>query len=77
MARWRVTFDAGESLRQQFGLTVDAVQKDADKADTVVIVMSAESIERARELIASEELKKAQMEAGVIPPPTIWLIDDI
>ena len=77
IARWQAAFDAGDSLRQQFGLTVDLVQKDADEADTVVIVMSAESMERAREFSTSDELRQAQMEAGVIPPPTIWFVDDI
>ncbi len=34
-------FDASDAVRQQFGLTVDLVQKDADEADTVVIVLRA------------------------------------
>lgn len=77
LARWQAGFEANESARQQFGLTVDAVQKDADEADTIIAVLSAESMERAREFTTSAELMQAQMEAGVIPPPTIWFVDDI
>lgn len=47
LARWQAGFEANESVRQQLGLAVDAVQKDADEADTIIAVLSAASMERA------------------------------
>jgi hypothetical protein len=42
-----------------------------------MVKQDLESVEAAQKLLASEEIKAAMSEAGVLGPPTIWIVETI
>lgn len=73
--RWRPYFDADRAHQQAAGLTVRNVLRGADDPQEVVIFFEAESLDRARALTGSDELRKTMQEAGVLGPPAIHFLE--
>jgi hypothetical protein len=70
-----VAYDAHESTRQEYGLKQLGVHRGIENPNEITAVFEIESVERAGEFVASDELKSAMQEAGVQGMPDIWFTD--
>lgn len=70
-ATWRPHFDAHEPSRTAAGLTNPRVYRGANDPNNVVLLFDVADIARARTFAASEDLKQAMQNAGVLGAPTI------
>jgi hypothetical protein len=73
--RWKAVFDEHESFRREYGLTEVGLYRDATAPNDIVLVFSADDLERAHEFAASENLREAMQRSGVISEPTIWFLN--
>ena len=72
--QWRPVFDKHKPLRDKAGLTDVRVCCNADNTKEVIVWSEASDIAKAREALASQEIRSAMQEAGVIGPPRIHVI---
>lgn len=66
---WRKVFDADEPVRAKANLELRAISTNAENPQMINILFATDDIERAKEVINSEELKKRMTEAGVRSEP--------
>ncbi len=74
---WKPAFDEHEPTRREFGATAHSLHRDADDPNVVVIAFRVGSIARAREFVASDELRAAMERAGVVEEPEFWFAEDV
>ena len=71
---WRLVYDEIEAFRRQSGIVGDAVSRQIDDPDDLVIYHQAEDIDALRAFVDSPELQDAMQRAGVIGEPEIHFI---
>ena len=69
---WRKGYDAFEAHRPSFGVTGQAVYQDAGDPEMVTVTHDFASLDAAKKLATSDELKQAMTAAGVVGAPDIW-----
>ncbi len=67
--QWRKVFDADQPIRAKANLELRAISTDADNPLMVNILFATDDLDRAKEVINSDELKKRMKEAGVRSEP--------
>ena len=67
--RWKKIFDEDEPIRAEAGLELRAISTNADDTSIVNIMFATNDIDKAKDVINSEELKKRMTEAGVRSEP--------
>jgi len=70
-AKWRPVFDKHRQLRTKAGMRSEHVYRNADNPKEIIIWFDVEDIAKARAGIASQEIKNAMQEAGVVGPPRV------
>ena len=75
--KWKPFFEENRGFRESHGITDGSVYRDASAANDVVIVMQVEDLARAKEFVASPDLKKTMQQAGVISEPAVWFLNDV
>ena len=73
--RWNTVFRDPEldAVRRRHGLVVIGTYVDGDDPNTVIVVMSMENFDAAREFATSPELAAARERAGASGPPDgVW-----
>ncbi len=76
-AKWKPAFDEHEATRREYGATGHSLHRDADDPNVIIIAFRVSDLNRAREFAASDELRSAMEQAGVLGPPEIWFADDV
>ena len=66
---WRKVFDEDEPIRSKANLELRAISTNADNPLIVNILFATDNLEKAKEVINSDELKKRMKEAGVRSEP--------
>src|SRR5215472_16348755 len=79
-AQFQATFDQLLSHRQQYGLIDIGTFRAADEPNTIIVLMEATDLSRAREYWHSQILAEGRKKAGVIGPleagnDQVWLSD--
>jgi erythromycin esterase-like protein len=72
--KWRPVFDKHKPLRDKAGLTNVNVYRNADNAKQIIVWSETSDVAKAREVLASQDIRSAMQEAGVIGPPRIHVI---
>jgi hypothetical protein len=70
-AQWKRIFDEDEKIRTDAGLELRAISTSADDPSMVHIMFATNDVDRAKDLIRSEDLKKRMADGGVIGEPTL------
>jgi hypothetical protein len=70
-AQWKRIFDEDEKIRTEAGLQLRAISTSADDPSMVHIMFATDDVDRAKDLIHSNDLKKRMNEGGVIGEPTL------
>jgi erythromycin esterase-like protein len=73
-AKWRPVFDKHKPLRDKAGIKNTKVYRNADDPKEVIVWGETSDVAKAREALASQELKAAMKEAGVVGPPKIHVL---
>ena len=73
---WKPGFDEHGSVRREYGLTDAGVYRTADDPNDVTIVLTTDDAARAQEFLASDDLREAMSEVGVVGAPTVWIADE-
>jgi hypothetical protein len=72
-AKWKEAFDAHADARKAGGALAESVYQNADDPNDVFVVVPGGDVEKAKGMMASEDLKKAMMESGVQGEPEVWM----
>jgi hypothetical protein len=76
---WRKVFDEDEPIRSKANLELRAISTNADNPLIVNILFATDNLEKAKEVINSEELKKRMKEAGVRSEPVfaVFIVPEV
>ncbi len=69
-AAWRKVYDDFDN--QSMGVIAHAVYRGADDPSDVTVTHDFDSLEAAKALAGSDELREAMGNAGVVGEPDIW-----
>jgi hypothetical protein len=75
VAQWNKVFRDPEldELRRSHGLAVTGTYLDGENADTIIVVMAMDHMDRAQAFAASIELASARERAGAVGSPAgVW-----
>ncbi len=78
-SKWKKAFDEDEPLRIEAGLELRAISTNADDPAIVNVMFATNDIDKAKNLINSDELKKKMSAAGVRSEPefTVLTVTDL
>ncbi len=71
-AKWKLGYDAAESIRQSFGCTGAAVYQVPGDPTDVIVTHDFPDVNSARGLIESLDIRSAMEAAGVTSQPEVW-----
>jgi len=74
-SKWKNAFDAFLGFRKSGGEKSFHVSRPVDDPNTLVILFEWDSAENAMAFLDSAELKDAMLEAGVLGPPEITIME--
>ena len=72
-AAWRRVYDAFGDRRKAMGVTSDGVYQLDGNPNDVTVYHEFGSVEAAKALIESPELREAMTSAGVVGAPQFWI----
>ncbi len=75
-AKWRPVYGAHASARQKAGLKEEHLFRNADDPNEVILLFSAEDIDKAKAFAASDDLRQAMQRAGVSDKPDVYFLKD-
>jgi heme-degrading monooxygenase HmoA len=75
-AKWKPVYDAHASARQKAGLKEEHLFRNADDPNEVILLFSAEDIDKAKAFAASDDLREAMQRAGVSDKPDVYFLKD-
>ena len=74
-AKWRPVYDAHASARQSAGLKEEHLLRNADDPNEVILLFSAQDLNKAKVFAASDDLHQAMQKAGVRDKPDVWFLE--
>ena len=72
--QWKKIFDEDEPIRSKANLELRAISLDADNPHMVNIMFATDDIDKAKEVINSDELRKRMQDAGVRSEPVFTVL---
>lgn len=76
-AKWRIAYDAHDSIRKMYGITHFVVGRGMDDPNMIIVIDKMEDVMKAKEFSALTSLKEAMKKAGVISAPEFSFYDVI
>jgi quinol monooxygenase YgiN len=74
-ATWKQVFDQHDAIRKEGGIIGYAVNRRADKPNTVVVYLQAKSLDALKAFASSEDLKATMQRAGVVGAPHVSFVE--
>jgi len=75
--RWKPIFDDHGPTRAEFGSTGYQLLRSADDPNELVMIVEINDLDKARELVASDDLREKMQRAGVAGQPDIVFLEEI
>ena len=75
-AKWKPAYDAHGSARANAGLKEERLLRNIDDPNEVVLLFSAQDLDKAKQFAASDELRQRMQQAGVTDKPDLWFLND-
>jgi hypothetical protein len=72
---WRPAFDRHASAQRSAGLRDPHVFRSSDDQNEVVIFFSTNDTAKAKDFVASSDLKSTMAKAGVVDTPTFYFLE--
>ena len=76
-AKWKPIFDEHGATRKAAGSRGGILFRSADNPQEVVILFEWDSVQNARKLVESPDLKQTMERAGVVDQPDIYFLDQV
>ena len=76
-AKWKACFDAGEETRKAAGERSYQLFRTAEDPNNLFLLCQWDSAESARAFLASDQLRKAQEESGVMQLPETFVLEEL
>jgi hypothetical protein len=73
--KWRPMFDAHSLMQKAAGLSNPRVFRSSDDKNEVVILFDTDDTKRAKDFVASPDLKEAMAKAGDADSPTFYFLE--
>ena len=73
---WRKVYDDFGAFRRQHGVTAAGVHRNVENGNDITVFHDFGTVDEAKALIDSAELKDAMARAGVVMPPTAWITEE-
>ena len=74
-SKWRPEFDRHVTAQKSAGLTNPRVFRSSDDPNEVVIFFNANDTAKAKDFVASLDLKSTMAKAGVVDSPTFYFLE--
>jgi hypothetical protein len=71
---WHRAYQSLEPLRSRYGVVRDEVYASVDDDTDVTVSHEFNTLQEAQAILASEEIAAAVAKAGVVGPPTAWIV---
>jgi len=75
-AKWKPAYDAHGRARANAGLKEERLLRSIDNPNEVVLLFSAQDLNKAKQFGASDDLRQRMQQAGVTDKPDIWFLND-
>ena len=75
-AKWKPVYDGHAPSRQKAGLKEENLLRSADDPNEVVLLFSAEDLDKAKAFATSDDLHQAMQKSGVIDKPDVYFLKD-
>lgn len=75
--KWKQGFDMGAAMRKELGIIIKGVFQSTEDENHVTVISEMPSVEIARAILSSPELKAAEQKSGVISTPEIKILNQI
>jgi hypothetical protein len=73
-SKWKPVYDAHLPARQAAGGTELYLLRNIDDPNEVIVLFEIEDLQKAREFVASDDLRDRMQEAGVIDKPDTYFL---
>ncbi len=73
--KWRPVFDRHAGAQKSAGLTNPRVFRSSDDKNEVVILFDTDGTKKAKDFVASPEVKETMAKAGVMDRPTAFFLE--
>jgi heme-degrading monooxygenase HmoA len=73
-AKWKPAYDDHLPARQKAGLKEVYLLRNIENPNEVILLFSAEDLDKAKAFAASEDLRQAMQRAGVSDKPDIYFL---
>jgi hypothetical protein len=70
---WRRVYDDFADTQKAMGVTAEAVYRAQDDPNDLTVTHDFQTADEAQAFMASDELRGAMSEAGVVGQPTVWV----
>jgi heme-degrading monooxygenase HmoA len=74
-AKWKPVYDAHASARQSAGLKEEHLLRNADDPNEVILLFSAQDLDKAKAFAASDDLRQAMQKAGVSDKLDVYFLE--
>jgi hypothetical protein len=74
--KWKPGYDAHASARQNAGLKEERLLRNIDNPNEVVLLFSAQDINKAKQFAASDDLRQRMQDVGVVDKPDVYFLND-
>ena len=75
--RWKPVFDDHGPTRAEFGSTGYQLFRLEDDPNELVTIFEVNDLDKARALVASDDLREAMQRAGVADQPDIYFLKEV
>jgi hypothetical protein len=74
-AKWKSVYDAHASARQSAGLKEEHLLRNIEDPNEVILLFSAQDLNKAKAFAVSDDLREAMQKAGVSDKPNVYFLE--
>jgi hypothetical protein len=74
--KWKPGYDGHASTRTAAGLKEEHLLRNIDNPNEVILLFSAQDLNKAKAFAASDDLRERMQQIGVIDKPDIYFLND-
>jgi heme-degrading monooxygenase HmoA len=74
-AKWKPVYDAHASARQSAGLKEEHLLRNVEDPNEVILLFSAQDLNKAKAFAVSDDLREAMQKAGVSDKPNVYFLE--
>jgi heme-degrading monooxygenase HmoA len=76
-AKWKPVYDEDGAIRKAKGSKGASVMRNTKDPNHLIVITEWENLEKAKNFIESEYLKKTMLKSGVVGRPAVFYMEEI